>query len=113
MRDIPEFHLELINRISKKNDFINNNKSKLSLTENNEDFMNSSQKQKPPKGASTLIPKKSHVKLLPDNKTFEYLIPYLLIVADRDVIDKFQEEIMIRNGLLKLKENCILNMDNI
>ena len=41
------------------------------------------------------------------------MIPHLLIIADRDVIDKFQEEVLIRSGLIKLKENLNLNLFNI
>ena len=38
-------------------------------------------------------------KLLPDINTFEYVIPKMLMMLDRDIIVKYQEQLLIKVGL--------------
>ncbi|CDW90678.1 UNKNOWN [Stylonychia lemnae] len=104
-KDIPEFHQELVHKISKRNDHI---KGQGGVDEPEFIFQKYSQKLKDRSKQATDIHR--NVKLLPEIQNFEYYIPNAIIILDKDIIYKYQEELIIKQELMKLRENLNLSL---
>eukprot|EP00347_Sterkiella_histriomuscorum_P014261 403361557 len=94
-KDIPDFHQELIHKISKRNDLRKNQSSNQNSKQQSHQYEPVYQKphQKRQPSTGSLI---KDVKLLPEIQNFEYYIPNVILILDKDIIDKYQEELQVK-----------------